>query len=138
MTLDEFANGKLDREIKGAVNSFRRRYAFGVFARLISRPPEGTPRDTNRANNGWDLTVGSPGGSDPGDTTQRRHAPQRAQASRGKAARADIEDPIYISNNVPYIVALNDGHSQQSPAKFVEIAVEREEKKAGLVPSDFR
>lgn len=139
MTLEEFAQGDLGEEIKGAVNAVRRRYAFGVFSRLISRPPEGTPRDTNRANNGWDLTVSSPGGSDPGDVPgkQKRHAPKRAQASRGEATKADIKEPIYITNNVPYIVALNNGHSQQAPTGFVENAVEAEERKAGFVPGDF-
>jgi hypothetical protein len=31
--------------------------------------------------------------------------------------------PIYITNNAPYIRALNDGSSMQEPAGFVERAV---------------
>lgn len=30
---------------------------------------------------------------------------------------------IHITNNLPYIGALNDGHSKQAPADFVRIAV---------------
>lgn len=31
---------------------------------------------------------------------------------------------IHITNNLPYIVPLNEGHSKQAPAGFVEVAVE--------------
>lgn len=31
---------------------------------------------------------------------------------------------IYISNSLPYISALNHGHSGQAPAGFVELAVQ--------------
>ena len=136
LTLDQFINGDLTEDVMDAVNAVRRRFAFGVFSRLISPPPQGTPRDTNRANNGWDLTAVSPGGADPGPS-KKRHTPKRAQESRGEVVRAGVKDPIYITNNVPYIVALNNGHSQQSPTGFVEAAVESEERKAGFVPSDF-
>jgi hypothetical protein len=30
---------------------------------------------------------------------------------------------VHISNNLPYIGALNDGHSKQAPADFVRLAV---------------
>lgn len=30
---------------------------------------------------------------------------------------------IYLSNSLPYIGALNDGHSKQAPADFVRLAV---------------
>ena len=30
---------------------------------------------------------------------------------------------VHITNNLPYIGALNDGHSKQAPADFVRIAV---------------
>ena len=33
-------------------------------------------------------------------------------------------DTVYISNNLEYIQALNEGHSQQAPAGFVEKAVQ--------------
>ena len=32
---------------------------------------------------------------------------------------------IFISNNVPYILALNDGTSRQSPAGFVQNAIQK-------------
>lgn len=33
--------------------------------------------------------------------------------------------PLYISNNVPYIGRLNDGHSPQAPPGYIETAIER-------------
>ena len=35
----------------------------------------------------------------------------------------DVNTPIYLTNNVEYIVYLNDGHSGQAPAGFVEKAI---------------
>lgn len=36
-----------------------------------------------------------------------------------------LSDTIYISNNLPYIRPLNDGHSTQAPAGFVDAAIQR-------------
>jgi hypothetical protein len=35
----------------------------------------------------------------------------------------DKNRSIHISNNLPYIGPLNDGHSKQAPAAFVQMAV---------------
>jgi hypothetical protein len=39
----------------------------------------------------------------------------------GTANKGPVE--IHITNNLPYIVPLNEGHSKQAPAGFVELAV---------------
>jgi hypothetical protein len=36
-----------------------------------------------------------------------------------------IDGPVYISNNVPYINALNDGSSRKAPAAFVQAAIQK-------------
>ncbi|WP_201450287.1 hypothetical protein [Sphingobium yanoikuyae] len=36
-----------------------------------------------------------------------------------------IGEQQHIQNSVPYISRLNDGHSQQAPAGFIEAAVDR-------------
>lgn len=55
-----------------------------------------TPVDTGRARGGWVSTAPS--------------APYQ---------------PGVVENNVEYIEALNNGHSQQAPANFIENVVER-------------
>lgn len=35
----------------------------------------------------------------------------------------NVSQPIHITNNLPYITPLNEGHSHQAPAGFVEAAV---------------
>ena len=32
---------------------------------------------------------------------------------------------VFVSNNVPYILKLNDGHSQQAPAGFIQTAIHK-------------
>ena len=52
---------------------------------------EATPVDTGRAKDGW-----------------KRTRP------------LSVDDVAYITNKVPYIGVLNDGHSKQAPQYFVE------------------
>jgi len=41
--------------------------------------------------------------------------------------------PLFISNNVPYIGRLNDGHSKQAPPGYIPMAIDRAvEAKKGL------
>lgn len=38
--------------------------------------------------------------------------------------RVRRNDAVYVQNNVPYANRINDGHSRQTPAGFVEMAVQ--------------
>ena len=91
-----------------------------------------TPVDTGRARYGWNCSVGNP------DFIIPAKAPEGTGVSSGggvfytldsgKAGRVFTqsavtgESPIYISNAVNYITALNNGHSRQAPARFVELS----------------
>lgn len=105
-----------------------RRVALTVDAAVVL----GTPVDTGRAKSNWIVQIGSaptsvidayvPGES--GSTEASNIAAATAQAESvisGYQSGRDWE--IYISNNLPYIQALNDGHSSQAPAQFIEEAV---------------
>lgn len=73
-----------------------------------------TPVDTGRARANWIATVGAPAeGADlPPDPTGQAALAQ-AQAVVG-GYRLEM-GPLFISNNVPYIGALDNGHSKQAP-----------------------
>lgn len=92
---------------------------------LTSLLREDTPRDTSWARANWIPSIGLPSR----DIAGTRAAPSTQLSEAGQAevaTRYRIKDgPIYISNNVPYIQALNDGHSLQAPAGFVEILRDR-------------
>jgi hypothetical protein len=75
-----------------------------------------------RARANWLVSIGIPkkratettdaGGSNTisaGQTIIRNSFPQR---------------PIYLSNNVPYIMLLNNGHSKQAPAGFIQTSIQ--------------
>lgn len=74
-----------------------------------------TPVDTGRARWGWFVTVRSPSTEIP---------PEGQYSIPDVASRTNItvsaDSTSYITNNVPYIVELNDGSSKQQPARFVE------------------
>lgn len=99
-----------------------------------------TPVDTGRARSNWIAQIGDParrtvepyaegnaGGSAEGALSQASHEIDRFR----------LGQDIYISNNLPYIERLNQGHSAQAPAGFVEEAVEagtRVARQARVVP----
>jgi hypothetical protein len=90
-----------------------------------------TPVDTGRARANWQVQVGAapsrvidayvPG---TGASTGAQNA--QAAIEQGKIAISAAAPglAIHITNNLPYIGKLNEGHSAQAPAGFVEEAVQ--------------
>lgn len=81
-----------------------------------------TPVDTGRARANWHVSFDAP-------TAHSLIAYD--QSGYGAVARnnAEIErrqqgQSIYIQNNLTYIQRLNEGHSRQAPAGYVELAVQ--------------
>jgi hypothetical protein len=72
-----------------------------------------TPVDTGNARANWVPSVGSP--APRGD---------RAAGTAAVLAYRLDQGALYVSNGVPYIRQLNNGHSKQAPALFVEAAVD--------------
>lgn len=83
---------------------------------------ETTPVDTGHASNNWVPSVVAPSDAVSGTPV----APSNAAASAGiQAVLSDYQfpKPAWVSNNVPYIGPLNDGHSGKAPAGFVEAGI---------------
>jgi hypothetical protein len=81
-----------------------------------------TPVDTGRARGNWIATIGSPATN----ADQEPDKPGYATIAKAEAAvrQFKIGDIIYISNNVEYIVPLNEGHSpQRRPEGMTDIAM---------------
>jgi hypothetical protein len=90
-----------------------------------------TPVDTSKALSNWVVSVsGSTYGASaipalvPGAGGSSQAASAAIAKANGKEAlkRARAGSPVAIINVVPYIVALNEGSSQQAPAGFVDRA----------------
>lgn len=94
-----------------------------------------TPVDTGRARANWQVSLDSPakgeakteqGRDSRGRFTKGAYPEPAAVIAKAKEVLSTRkpEQNIFISNNVPYIRRLNEGHSAQAPAGFVEAAVQ--------------
>lgn len=128
--LDDFANriGRIAVRVEGNVERAVKDCAVAVARSVISN----TPADTGRARSNWTAEM---------DQALGKLLPARVPGERGStgdansAAAIDAAEQvietfdigknaeIHVSNSLPYIGALNDGHSKQAPAGFVRIAV---------------
>lgn len=87
-----------------------------------------TPRDTGWAAANWVPSIGTPvtipqldGKASPADVGR---AARQAAASAAALNSYTIEQgATFVSNGVPYLPKLNEGHSQQAPAAFIEACV---------------
>lgn len=126
-----------DAQVIAVVRSLERftertiqRLTLDIDATLRSEPSAGgTPRDTGWARANWIPNVGAPApppdGTRPPSGSTIGATPEQA-AGLARVARYVLrQGAIYLTNNVPYITRLNDGHSRQAPAGFVQAAIRR-------------
>lgn len=93
---------------------------------------EDTPRDTGWARANWVLSTGAPV-DDPAVAANKSPTPAQVVSAQTRQVGAidelasyDISrGAIFTTNNVPYIIPLNEGHSAQAGAAFVQRAVGR-------------
>lgn len=118
--LRSFANKMRDisSAIEHAAGEMTRRTAVAVDTAVVMA----TPVDTGRARANWQAGIGAPVEGTTEDVSESG-AGAIAEAS-SKIAGYKGGSVIHITNNLPYIQALNDGHSAQAPAGFVEHAVD--------------
>lgn len=124
----DFIVADLDQFTRGEVIAL----ALNVNANLRSNPPLGTPIDTGWASANWVPSVGEP--FDDRAAAQIKEPTAGQVMARQQLAQQGINDvlswrntdgPIFSTNNVPYILPLNNGHSAQSPRGFVQAAMEK-------------
>ena len=80
-----------------------------------------TPVDTGRARANWWPSVGTARVRALKSTDQMR--PIKLAKERFDPKRMPYFATLFIANNLPYIEALNNGHSKQAPVNFVESTV---------------
>ena len=100
---------KGDKKLRELPKAAARKLMVQVDARVVLS----TPRDTGRAANNWVPSVAR--ASDRVVVNR-----QDADAIFDKSA---VGDSLYLTNNVPYITRLNEGHSKQAPVGFVQLTL---------------
>lgn len=106
---------------------------FEIHAELV----ESTPVDLGWARANFVPQIASPYRENLKDAApDSQAAAQRAGESISRlgviAASYKLGNgPLFISNNVPYIGRLNDGHSRQAPPGYIPLAIDRALKARG-------
>lgn len=103
-----------------------KKMAFDVVANLRKAGAEGgTPVDTGWARANWIPSLGGEPASTPsGSRTSVATAEAALQAGKGSLLGYKLfNGPVFITNNVPYILKLNEGTSDQAPKGFVQAAI---------------
>lgn len=114
-------------DMERTISSHVAEVALEVQGQLVENPPEGTPVDTGWASVNWWVRIGSPPTGNDGSVGDP--STRAGGQAAGIAAMASYSirggQSIWITNGVPYIGRLNAGSSKQSPAGFVEDAIQR-------------
>lgn len=110
--LQRFAK-RANADVKQAI----RKITMEAFKRVILK----TPVDTGRARANWSTSTGAPVtfsivGEDKSGTATLKKAADDAMVW-------ECTGGIFLSNNLPYIIPLEYGHSNQAPGGMVRITV---------------
>lgn len=98
---------------------------------LMNRIVEKTPVDTGRARGNWQLAAGTAAEGEVANAEGLTPSTIMHDAEQ-KTASVTIGEDIWISNNLPYIEALEEGHSLQAPHGMVALSLAESEQ--GLIP----
>lgn len=119
MTPKQFS--KRIKRIARDVESNATRLPVRVALTFVATVAHGTPIKTGKAQGNWQVGIGKP-------MTRQIHDPTRFGADRAvevatnKLERYKGNANIHVSNVLPYIGALDRGHSKQAPAGFIDMA----------------
>ena len=111
----------ISAELSKDVGDETRAFALRAFRNIVLS----TPVDEGRARGNWQLSISTPINSQTEDFDRSGGATINKGVSVIRAAIRAKYPVIWITNNLPYIQRLNEGHSQQAPIKFVETAITR-------------
>ena len=106
------AQARIDKKVEDVT----RQTALIIYGEIVRN----TPVDTGRARGNWNIDINMV------DRSTDNPDNKNGDTSRADpvVARYKLDDRIFISNHLPYIARLNDGHSGQSPAGFVDTAIQ--------------
>lgn len=110
-------------DMQDEINQEVRATGLNVLRLLV----QATPVDSGAARGNWYVSPSAT--PDRSQDDSRRVSTAISEGSQKIAQVEVIRFPtIVLSNNLPYIERLNAGWSNQAPAKFVELAIQRVER----------
>ncbi len=116
----------LAQQVPKQVNSLAIKVAYEIVVRLVWS----TPVDTSTALSNWQVSLTQPittpiGPYVPGikGSSQASSAASAISAAQTVLARKQPGQLVYITNNTPYIMDLENGSSKQASAGFVNQAL---------------
>lgn len=101
------------------IKTFTKLVAFKVHDRVVER----TPVDTGRARASWTIIAGEVPDRTVAPETFSGGAASGISAAKAKQGNVSLANSYVISNNLPYIEALENGHSRQAPVGMATLAV---------------
>lgn len=111
---------KIGSNIEKNADEAVRRCALAVDSAVVLA----TPVDTGRARGNWQVELNTPAQGTPDNLSPSgREAIEAGKAKIAAYKGGTKQASVNITNNLPYIGKLNDGHSAQAPAGFVEKAI---------------
>ena len=102
------------------VQTVIKKISFDLFTRIV----KATPADTGNARANWNIASGTP---DNGTIEFRGGGASATSHALSKLDTVKVGrfETVFITNNLPYIVRLENGHSQrQAPRGMVAISVQ--------------
>jgi len=118
------------QSLEGFTTQIIRKVVLDIVANLQRSPSNGgTPVDTGWARANWIPNIGSPVGQPAGSRQQAEGGSVPGDSAAGAAKVATSytvsQGAVHITNNVPYILELNEGSSKQAPKGFVQSAIRK-------------
>ncbi len=94
-----------------------KKVSFDTFRNLQNK----TPRDTGRARAGWNVNVDTP----PSEWKPAKGAKSYTRKRFTSAAKIKFDSVINLTNNVEYIVPLDEGYSRQATMGMMQPVITR-------------
>lgn len=114
-------NFGLDLERFGEVTEEQATTIFQkIILELDKRVVLSTPVDTGRARGNWFPSIGAPS-TQRMDDAEDESGSQAISAIASIAGSARLGDVAWLTNNLPYILPLENGHSDQAPLGMIEM-----------------
>ncbi len=107
------------------IDDIIKKIVLDIVANVRSAPDTGygTPVDTGWARANWVPRIGSPALQVTGTREAVSGSAQETGIANIAISYRASQGPVFITNNVPYIVLLNEGSSGQAPRGFVQNAI---------------
>ena len=120
-TFEQLEIQAISKALDGAVETVVKKVTADVTANL----QEATPVDTGWAQSNWIPKIGRGFNGVVGSKAGVLTTAQITALLEVQSRYTLKQGKVFINNNVPYILRLNDGYSKQAPAGFVQIAIRK-------------